>query len=185
MDIFKSVDGQSLCDVCMNTYGSMDFFFKLVQDSNVLDGNQMPYTSQQFNWEKSLVIDAQILRTTTIGNIIYATSPSGNGNTFFVITGGGTPLPPNNGGGGGYIPPSNQNMYQKTSSTNYTATTDGESVITFVPLQGKGILQIERNIQPMLPTEYSWNTTTGALTLTNPMMLGETLFILYTEMITI
>jgi hypothetical protein len=76
-------------------------------------------------------------------------------------------------------------MYQKTSSTYYTATTDNQTTFTLGFLQGKEILQIERNIQPLTPSEFSFNSSTGAITLANPMLAGELIFILYTEMITI
>ena len=182
MSTFNAINGQSLADVCLNTYGSLDFFYKLVQDSGVPNGDFLPFTGQQFTWDRSLVVDTQVLRTTTLGGIIYATATAGNGSTFSIIIGGGQTLPPNTGGG--TAPPTPTNMYQKTSATTYTATTDNEISVTLLPLQGKGILQIERNIQPMLPTDFSWNTTTGVLTLLNPLYTGETLFILYTEMIT-
>jgi hypothetical protein len=183
---YNGISGQSLADVCLNTYGSLDYFYKLLQDSGVENGDALVATGQSFTWDETLVIDAQVLRTTTLGNIRYATAFSGNGSTYYVVIGGNQPIPPTGGGsgGGGYIPPTPTNMYQKTSATTYTALADDESVITLVPLQGKSILQIERNIQPLLPSDYSWDTTSGVLTLGNPMLAGETLFILYTEMVT-
>jgi hypothetical protein len=182
---YNGINGQTLLDVCLNTYGSLDYFYKLLQDSSVANADQQVYTGQPFTWDETLVVDAQILRTTTLGNIRYATANSGNGNTFAIIIGGGQPLPPSGGGGGPITPPIPTNMYQKTSATTYTATTDNQSVITLTLLQGKDVLQIERNIQPLLSSEYSFNSTTGVINLVNPMLAGETLFILYTEMVTI
>ena len=183
---YNGINGQTLLDVCLYTYGSLDFFYKLLQDSSVPSASDPVYTGQAFTWDQTLVVDAQILRTTTLGNIRYATAISGNGSTFAIIIGGGQPLPPSGGGGvGPILPPTSPNMYQKTSATTYTATTDDESIITLVILEGKEILQIERNIQPLLPSEFIYNSTSGVITLTNPMLAGESLFILYTEMITI
>jgi hypothetical protein len=182
---YSGINGQTLLDVCLNTYGSLDFFYKLLQDSSVPSANDPVYTGQAFTWDQNLVVDTQILRTTTLGNIRYATAISGNGSTFAIVIGGGQPLPPNGGGVGPILPPTPTNMYQKTSATTYTATTDDESIITLVILEGKEILQIERNIQPLLPSEFIFNSTSGVITLTNPMLEGESLFILYTEMITI
>jgi hypothetical protein len=182
MTTYYAISGQSLPDVCLNTYGSMDYFFKLLQDNGITDPNGLPSSSMAFVWDNTLVVDAQNERTILTNNIKFATANSGNGNTYSIIYGGaGAPI--SNAGAGTTTPTITSNMYQKTSATNYTATADNESVVTFVPLQGKDILQIERNIEPLLPTEYFWNGTTGVLTLTNPLQTGETLFILYTEMI--
>lgn len=181
---YNGINGQTLLDVCLNTYGSLDYFYKLLQDSSVPSADAAVYSGQVFTWDQALVVDAQILRTTTLGNIRYATASSGNGNTFAVVVGGGQNLPPT-GGSGPITPPTPPNMYQKTSSTYYTATTDNQTTFTLGFLQGKEILQIERNIQPLTPSEFSFNSSTGAITLANPMLAGELIFILYTEMITI
>jgi hypothetical protein len=167
--------------VCLNTYGSLDFFYKLVQDSNIPNADAIPATGQQFLWDRELVVDTQVLRTTTLGNIIYATVSGTNGNTLSVTIGTGQPIPPT--GGGVPLPPTATNVYQKTSATYYTATTDNESTVTLLGLISKNIIQIERNIQPIIPTTYNWNNTTGVLTLDDALMTGETLYILYTEMI--
>ena len=182
MTTYYAISGQSLPDVCLNTYGSMDYYFKLLQDNGITDPNGLPSSSMAFIWDNTLVVDAQNQRTILTNNIKFATANSGNGNTYSIIYGGaGTPI--NNVSGGTTTPTISSNMYQKTSATNYTATADNESTVTFIPLQGKDILQIERNIEPLLPSEYFWNSTTGVLTLTNPLQTGEVLFILYTEMI--
>jgi hypothetical protein len=180
MLIFKAVNGQSLADVCMNTYGTMDYFVKLLQDNNIANANQLPYTGQQFKWDETLVKDGLVQISTANGSIKYATSSESNNNTFYIV--GGTPAAyqPPAPSGGAALP---VGYYQKTSSTSYTATADGESVITFIALQGKDILQIEREIKPLLTTDYSFNKTTGVLTLINSLSAGETLFILYTEII--
>jgi hypothetical protein len=180
MLIFKAINGQSLADVCLNTYGSMDYFVKLLQDNNIANANQLPYTGQQFSWDETLVKDSLVQISTANGSIKYATSAGSNNNTFYIV--GGTPT--------AYQPPAPSEgvsipigYYQKTSSTSYTATVDGETSITFILLQGKTILQIEREIRPLLISEFSFDKITGVLTLTNSLSAGETLFILYQEII--
>lgn len=184
MITFNSVSGQSLCDVCVNTYGSMDYFFKLLQDNGITDPNGLAQSNGTFLWDNTLVVDAQNERRILTNNLKFATAYSGTMNTYYVIqTNTTTPITSGGGGSTPVTPPIPTNMYQKTSATTYTATTDGVSVVTLIPLQNKDILQIERNIEPLKTTEFSWNSSTGVLTLTNPMLTGETLFILYTEMI--
>jgi hypothetical protein len=180
MLIFKAVNGQSLADVCMNTYGSMDYFVKLLQDNNIANSNQLPYTGQEFKWDETLVKDGLVQISTSNASIKYATSAESNNNTFYIV--GGTPAAyqPTAPSGGAALP---VGYYQKTSSTSYTATADGESVITFIALQGKTILQIEKEIRPLLATEFSFNQQTGVLTLNDSLSVGETLFILYQEII--
>lgn len=185
MRTYYAINGQSLADVCMNTYGSMDFFYKLLTDNNIPDANILPSTGLPFSWDETLVVDFVVGQTLTKNNIKYATAASGNGSVYYVVV--GTPTtPPVTSGGGGTSPQPQQIMYQKTSSFYYTsAASAGETIIAIVPLQGKQILQIEKNIQVLLPTEYSWNSTTGVLTLSEAIYEDEKLFILYTEMVTI
>jgi hypothetical protein len=179
--IYKAVNGQSLADICMNTYGSMDFFYKLLQDSGVANANQIPYSGQPFTWDETLTVDNAVNRTTILGKIRYATAYSNNNNTFYIVGENGvTPPPPGNPTPPPIIPIS---MYQKTSATSYEATTDGETVISLPSLAGKNITQIEKNIQPLTELEWSWNKVTATLTLTGAIGVGEKLFIIYNEMV--
>ncbi len=184
MRTYNAIDGQSLADICMNTYGSMDFFYKLLTDNNISSANALPFTGQQFTWDETLVVDFVVGQTLDRNNIKYATASSGNGNTFYVVEGSPVTTPPAGGGTNPPQPPSN--MYQKTSAFFYeSASTGGETTITFPSLQNKTILQIEKNIQPLLPSEYAWNSLTGVLTLNEPIFADERISILYQEMITI
>lgn len=178
MITFYAVAGQSLPDVCMNTYGSMDYFFKLLQDNNITNPDALPSSNYPFLWDNTLVVDAQSQRKIELGNIKYSTANVGGVFQYLVLDGQPNPLfPPE-------IPPNPATMYQKTSAYTYTATEDEISVILIPALTGKDILQIERNIQPLTPAEYVWDKNAGTITLTNPMITDEKLFILYTEMVT-
>ena len=185
MKTFYAVAGQSLADVCMNTYGSMDYFYKLLQDNNVTNANVTPTSNMPFIWDETLLIDSAINQTLTLNNIKYATMPEGNGNVYFVVSNDPQNIP-QTPGGGNFPTPQHQSMYQKISSFYYTSTAEsGETVLALTALQGKDIVQIEKNIQVLLPNEYIWNKTTGVLTLNDAIFAEEKLFILYSEMVTI
>lgn len=181
---FTAVSGQSYSDVCVNTYQSMDYFFKLLTDNSLTDPNAVPASAQLFSWDNNLFVDAQSKQRIDLNNIKFATAYGGNTNTFYVVAGGaGNPFPAT--GGGSVVPSGAVSTYQKTSAIDYTNSTDGATTVTFSGLIGKSILQVERNIQPLHSSEFTWTSATGVLTLTNPLMTGESLFILYTEMITL
>lgn len=181
---YTAIAGQSLLDVCLNTYGSLDYFTKLLLDSGVENSDQVPYTGQKFVYDETLVIDSSINKTTTLNNIKYATAYADNGNSYFITIGGAGNIittPPNN-----TPPPTVTSMYQKTTSYEYiSSSVGGETVITIPSLSGKDILQIEKNIQPLGATEYAWNKSTFTLTLSDAIYKDEKLFILVTEMITV
>jgi len=179
---YTAIEGQSLLDVCLNTYGSLDYFTKLLVDSNVENPDQVPYTGQKFTYDETLIIDASINKTTTLNNIRYATAYGDNGNSYFITIGGSGNIittPPNN-----TPPPTATSMYQKTTAYEYISNSvGGETTITIPSLANKDILQIEKNIQPLGTSEYGWSKTTYTLTLTEPIYKDEKLFILVTQMI--
>lgn len=182
MKTFNAISGQTLADVCMNTYGSMDYFYKLLQDNNIANADALPYTGQAFTWDDTLVVDSMINKTNVIGNVKYATGYGSNGNTLAIIV-GGAPSP-------AYIPtpqppaPSEGNVYQIMGTYDYVSSSSGgETVVSLPALTGKTIQGIEADIQPLLKTEWAWVKSTGVLTLTNPIYSGSRLFIIYTEMV--
>ena len=77
--------------------------------------------------------------------------------------------------------------YEKVLPYSYTAVADGETVIILTALIGAlRITQIEKEIKPMLSTDFSFNTNTGQINLLNgiSMAAGETIFILYAILMT-
>lgn len=186
MSTFNSFDGQSLFDVCLNTYGTLDYLYKLLQDSNVSSIDAPVQTQQQFTWDSTLIFDQAIYKTTTLSNQIFATAARNNLNTYYLVVGepgANVPSIP-------YTPPNNYNQpmqYQKSYSTSYTATADGEKTISLPQLAGKDILQIEKEIKPLKATDFTWNKTTAVLVLGDDftMYANETLYILATEIVTI
>jgi len=69
---FNCVNGSSFSDVCLNTYGSMDYYVKLLNDNN-LEPDDVPFSGQAIMWDNSLVTDEGIQQQTIANNIIYAT----------------------------------------------------------------------------------------------------------------
>jgi hypothetical protein len=47
---FKVISGQSLLDVCLNTYGSFEFLTQLVLENNIQTLNDNVLSGQTFNW---------------------------------------------------------------------------------------------------------------------------------------
>jgi len=52
-----SQNGQSIYDICIQTYGSLDLLYKLIQDNNLtnIDATLQPGTTLQ--WDSSLITD--------------------------------------------------------------------------------------------------------------------------------
>ncbi len=186
MTTFQGLNGQSIFDVCMNTYGSLDFLYKLLTESNVENIDQPVVSQQKFVWDETQTFDNAVLKKTTLSGIIFATAGGNNGNTFYIAT--ETPnFVPNETP---YIPPvvpAPQYAYEATSQSTYTATVDGEKVITLLAMIGFDIIQIEKEIKPLKPTDFSWNKATGILTLGDDFAMAaeETLYILKKQIITI
>lgn len=58
---YISQQGQSLDDVCLNTYGSLDFKLKLAVDNNSATLNYAPIPGTIFEYDPSLVV-SQVLQ---------------------------------------------------------------------------------------------------------------------------
>lgn len=185
--LFTGYNGQSLFDVCMNTYGSLDFMYKLLIDSDVANIDVTVKSQDRFLWDQTQVIDAEVEQTTTLSGIIFATAAGQNGNTFYITIGSDGVRPPVTD----YAPPNNSTpqpmQYETNGNGSYTATVDGERIITLIDLIGWDMLQIEKEIKPLKSSEYNWNKVTGQLTLDvdHAMAAGETLYFLKKKLITV
>ena len=161
MQQFNCVYGSSFSDVCLNTYGSLDYYVKMLNDNN-LEPNFMPDSGQPVQWDNSLVKDQVSLTTLVANNTIYAT-----------LWGYGNP------------PQVNPviTMYVEPINFNYTATVAGETVITIPELQGLNVVTITHEIKQLLPSQYVFNSKLGTITLLNGLSMapGETMFVLSTK----
>jgi hypothetical protein len=85
MSTFYAVDGSTLFDVCLNTYGSLDFFYKLLLDNNIPNANYTPKTGESFNYDETLIVEEQTSRTITLGGIKYATAINNSTGLYYKI----------------------------------------------------------------------------------------------------
>lgn len=190
---YKAIQGQSIFDVCLNTYGTLDNLFKLLQDSSgTAQGvDDVPASGQQYTYDDALVADQQINQAYTLSGINYATYYGGNGSSMYIVS----QRPPSPGAG---VPPPTtppitpgSNMKTLVDSASFISGADGTTVITPQDksggsLIGYDLVYIEREIRPIRRADWVWNTVTGVLTLTNGETLdnGQELFYIYTKTIT-
>jgi hypothetical protein len=183
MKQYSAIDGQSIFDICLNCYGTLDLLLKLIVDSGIENVNHIPISRELYTYDDSLVIDQKV----TLAQLKYATNIGGNGNVYYIIK---QTEPPHKIKTGIPVPPKPFDMYLKTASTSYTSNVDGITVITLVDenggsMIGNDIVQIEREIKPLFAADYVWNKNQGQLTLLNGVTLdsNQTLFVLYNKMI--
>lgn len=189
---YKAIEGQSLLDVCLQTYGTLDLLIKLLQDSGVDNVNVKPKSQQVFIYDDILIFNQGVANQFLLSNIIYATDTGDNGDAYYIIK---QPSPPPLVKQPINLPPpiNPEDMYQKTSATSFTSNVDG--LTEFFPLDANNLsmagniydlTQIELQIQPVKNNDYVWNKTLGKVTLLNGFVLdsGQTAFILYSQMIT-
>lgn len=69
MQIFTAISNCTIYDVCLNTYGSLDFLTKLMTDNNFVSVNNYPANGQKFMFDETLVANQAIQKL----NIKYAT----------------------------------------------------------------------------------------------------------------
>lgn len=171
---YKAVNGQSIFDVCLNAYGTLDLLVKLLRDSGAQGVDDIPVSGQVYVYDDSLVVDQSVNQSYTLSGIRYATLLGNNGSTFYI-----TP------------PIIDGNMNFEIASTYYISNADGTNVIIpqdkdGLSMIGYDIIQLEKEIRPIENPQppnqrWVWSKLTGTLTLTNGESIdnGQTLFILY------
>ena len=70
---YKANSGQSLIDVCLNTYGTTDYIYKLIQDSGIDNLDYVPVTGDVFKYDISLTVNSDTSRTQVITDTRFAT----------------------------------------------------------------------------------------------------------------
>lgn len=183
---FTAIEGQSLWDVCLNTYGSFDNIIKLLQDNNVDNINVSPISGQVFNWDETLVQDQAVNQRSSNSKIIYATKVLLNGSVLSIIKGGSNSTLSGTGAGVPWTPqnPGSMIKYQKTAEVQFIGA-GGETSVILSELIGSSIVQITREIQPLKTADYGFNPANGQVTLSgNPLGASETLYIIYGQIIT-
>jgi hypothetical protein len=180
MQLYNSQNGQSFSDVCLNTYGTMDTYIKMLKDNNLTPA-AVPVSSQVVSWDENLLVDQTVYSSNKKKGIIFSTMFGINNNSFYQVISPSNPtFYPTNP-----IPitPNSGSMYMQPLSTYYTAT-GGESYIILNALIGCNIVQIEREIKPMLPSEFTFDSATGKISFTSAVLSGgETIFLIYSKTI--
>lgn len=75
MKEFKTYSGQTYSDVTLNTYGSMDYYVKLLNDNN-LSPEDEPQSGGSVLWDTNIVVDQSIQTLVIQNNVIFATMPT-------------------------------------------------------------------------------------------------------------
>jgi len=88
MLLYSALEGQSIFDICLQTYGSLDFLVKLLQDNNIASISIAPVSGQVFNWDETLTVDQVVNQISQNSNIIYATKAIPNDFMNTIINGG-------------------------------------------------------------------------------------------------
>jgi len=184
MTTYSAIYGQSIFDVCLNTYGSLDYLLRLITDNDIPNINYTPFSGQKFTWDETLTADQAVNQTSQNGHIIYATATLKNSSVISVVKvseGQGFEVPQ-------YTKPVNDaslNYYQITLESQYVAA-GGESSFTVSDLIGGSIIQITRETQPLKNYAYSFNSNVGQITLAGaPLDQYETVYIIYSKIITV
>lgn len=98
MQQYNCQNGQSWYDVCLNTYGSLDYLGKLVSD-NGGELNVQPTTNTVIYWDQSLVKDSSLLSLIKNNGYVYNTGVSLAGLTVSSYTAGTSTIDFTNNGG--------------------------------------------------------------------------------------
>lgn len=179
---YSAVDGQSILDICLNTYGNLDQLSRLLQDNGFGSVNNNPYSRQAFSFDNDF-IDNQVISGARMATLLSPVKgPEGSQVLALIAQRYATSTAAVQGGS--QITTSN-NMYMDTKPDSYTAGTDGETAISLTSWIGWDILYVEKEIQPVKKTGYTWNKSSGLFTLLSTSMAqNETIFFLFQKLVT-
>ena len=193
MQYYPSISGQSIYDVCLQTYGSFDYLFKLMTDNGILGLNAAILGGTVFAWDDTIIQNKNLNASYLKSKKIFATDYGTNGSVLFVNIGSSNVATP-----ASIVQPvtpasstANAGKTLVTLATQFTSSADGTTNITpmdagnVANLAGCDLIQIEKEIRPLATTSYVWNKVLGVLTLINGTQLdaGETIFLIYQKYI--
>lgn len=69
---YQAINGQSIYDICLMTYGTFDLLFKLVSE-NMTSIDETIVSGQQFTWDETLSVNPSVNTVLSNNNIILAT----------------------------------------------------------------------------------------------------------------
>jgi hypothetical protein len=188
---YNAINGQSIFDVCLNTYGTLDLLIKQLVDSGAGQGiDDVPVSGQVYVYDDSLVVDQAVNQAFLLTGIRYATHIGTNGQTYYIIK-QNTPtvVPP--GTQPPIVPPINpDDMITQVNGAQFVSGANGTTVMTLIDKDGNSmigndLIQIEKEIRPVVNANWVWNKSTGILTLINGETVdaGQTLFFLYSKIV--
>jgi hypothetical protein len=189
---YNAVNGQSIYDVCLNTYGTLDLLVKQLVDSGGTQGvNDVPASGQLYYYDDDLVVDQAVNQAYLLTSIRYATANGTNGQTYYIINQNpAVPVPVAGSPGPPVTPPNPATMLTQVNGTSFTSGADGTTVITPFDKDGNSmigcdIVQIEKEIKPIINANWVWNKNSGILTLINGETVDkdQTLFIIYSKQV--
>lgn len=70
---YKAQKGQSITDVCLNVYGTTDYLYKLMVDSDITSLDYAPLTGDVFHYDTALTVNTNTSRTKVVTPVRYAT----------------------------------------------------------------------------------------------------------------
>lgn len=158
---FIACDQSTIWDIVNNTYGSVDYIVKLMEDNGFPNVNTYPVNGQVFLYDDTLVMN-QNTQQTAAGSVKYATRERTTTND------------------------ETMKYYEQNFEDQYTSAADGETVIVRTDLIGNRIVQMEKETKPVNIGDFLFNPSTGTIALQNGATLdaGQTLFIIYAVIIT-
>ena len=71
---YKAIEGQSLFDIVLNTYGAIEYIYKLIKDNGIENLNYIVKSGDEFLYDGDLITDTTIFTTTTLSGVRYATA---------------------------------------------------------------------------------------------------------------
>lgn len=89
---YISLDGQSIYDVCLNTYGTLNLLVKLMSDNAYPSVDNYPPSRSQFQYDDTLTVN-QSPRATSGAITPFATRVTGIGSVAYHIGDNGAPVP--------------------------------------------------------------------------------------------
>jgi hypothetical protein len=73
MNTFIAQDGQTLMDICLNVYLTLDYLVKLCKDNGILGVNTPVVSGQAFLYDPTITADQSVAIQNQQQKIIYAT----------------------------------------------------------------------------------------------------------------